>query len=135
MAKDARGHGSEKRGAHGIAKTSTTFYPDNGQTANRVHWADGATTESVTPTMGTHMQALFDRARREGAPHDDNSAAAQELARGGAPGKGAVPTHPAMQGRSDVFVSRFADRGVNYLEPNDPRGAGARKRYAARISR
>jgi hypothetical protein len=26
-------------------------------------------------------------------------------------------------------------RGVNYLEPNDPRGAGARKRYAARISR
>lgn len=48
--------------------TSTTHYSDNGQTFYRAHWSNGSTTES--PTLGTHMQALFDRARREDALHE-----------------------------------------------------------------
>lgn len=31
-----------------------------------------------------------------------------------------------VQSENAPFVSRFAGKGVNYLEPNDPRGAGAR---------
>ena len=37
---------------------------------------------------------------------------------------GATP----VQSENAPFVSRFAGKGVNYLEPNDPRGAGARAR-------
>lgn len=77
MPKDTKGHGSNSRGGSVfrgrpsgpvIIGTSTTHYPDNGQTFHRVHYSNGSTTES--PTMGTHMQALFDRARSQGAPHE-----------------------------------------------------------------
>lgn len=51
-----------------INKTTTSHYGDNGTTVHSVYWGNGSMTSSGA--MGTHMQQLFDRARREGAPHE-----------------------------------------------------------------
>src|SRR5579864_6823379 len=64
--------------ANRISKTTTSHYGDNGTTVHSVHWANGSMTSSGA--MGTHMQALFDRARREGAPHQTYGSPAEGVA-------------------------------------------------------
>lgn len=47
-----------------ITAAYVRHYRDNGQTTAYVEWADGSRTEGCL--SGMHMQALFERARREG---------------------------------------------------------------------
>jgi hypothetical protein len=61
-----------------IKSTQTSHYGDNGTTVHSVNWANGSMTSSGV--MGTHMQALFDRARREGAPHQTYGSPANSVA-------------------------------------------------------
>lgn len=60
-----------------IKRIYTRHYRDNGQLVAYVEWADGARTEGqadrstnprhpTTFSFGTHMHALFNRAKREG---------------------------------------------------------------------
>jgi hypothetical protein len=67
-----------KRGVPKIKAVSVTRYRDNGQTVACVEWADGTTTQGnlkrvdagprkgVALTFGSHLHALFARAKREG---------------------------------------------------------------------
>jgi len=47
-----------------IVKACIRHYSDNGQTTGYVDWSDGSRTEGRP--RGTHMQALFAAARRNG---------------------------------------------------------------------
>ena len=64
--------------ANQISKTVTSHYGDNGTTVHTVHWGNGSMTSSGT--MGIHMQQLFARARREGAPHETYGSPAEGIA-------------------------------------------------------
>lgn len=54
-----------------ITRAYTRYYGDNKQTKAYVVWSDGSRTEGDARSynrvpIGSHMQALFDRALREG---------------------------------------------------------------------
>lgn len=116
MAKDAKGHGSEKRGAGGgmpleghpyHQKTDAELRyiaKDAGQAAqaSRGLSAYNPTNGQREDTEGKYLDQMNDAStvlgfrQRGGADLSQDKQAAAKLAEGSAPGKGAVPTHPAM---------------------------------------
>ena len=121
MAKDAKGHGSEKRGAGGgmpleghpyHQKTDAELRyiaKDAGQAAqaSRGLSAYNPTNGPREDTEGKYLDQMNDAStvlgfrQRGGADLSQDKQAAAKLAEGSAPGKGAVPVHPGAAGRQD----------------------------------